>query len=444
MATRRKLGNFADIYLRFHLQKQLAEQNAEAVASRQMAANTLDHEQAIDRAAIGDPSGRIASITNRNQYRQNPKGLLAELAGKIGSAQNLNELPDSGSVRNMAGSTLERAGYRSDGAVEGVNGLTLPMKSKELASVPGEGGVPTLAARAPMSPAERPEIEALMAQREGRQESILNAEAFKSDQELALAKGKAHQAGLGANMAENETLGDKMGRNTKLGANALEIELNKRRAIDPLDIKKAGASAGASAYASEAARLTPKFVDARVDEELRKAKSRAEIAAQFGRLPDSAMRARGILPIVIESNEKAKLMEKGGQGQKLGWMQMAASQSPLFSGFLNNADEQQYAQAANEFTNYVTLTLTGVTARQDEKAAYIATYFPNKGEDVRTVQAKQHARDRFIGFVESMARQGKQFSSLTEAQAAFESGGADQGGQSGVINYQDFLSGDPQ
>jgi hypothetical protein len=441
MATRRKLGNFADIYLRFHLQKQLAEQNAEAVASRQMAANTLDHEQAIDRAAIGDPSGRIASITNRNQYRQNPKGLLAELAGKIGSAQNLNELPDSGSVRNMAGSTLERAGYRSDGAVEGVNGLTLPMKSKELASVPGEGGVPTLAARAPMSPAERPEIEALMAQREGRQESILNAEAFKSDQELALAKGKAHQAGLGANMAENETLGDKMGRNTKLGANALEIELNKRRAIDPLDIKKAGASAGASAYASEAARLTPKFVDARVDEELRKAKSRAEIAAQFGRLPDSAMRARGILPIVIESNEKAKLMEKG-ENSGLKWGQMGASQSPLMSGFWNDADEQLYAQSANEFTNYVTLTLTGVTARQDEKAAYIATYFPNRGEDVQTVKAKQVARDRFIGFVESMARQGRQFSSLAEAQAAFESGGADTGaGQ--AIDYTQFL-GDAQ
>jgi hypothetical protein len=441
MATRRKLGNFADIYLRFHLQKQLAEQNAEAVASRQMAANTLDHEQAIDRAAIGDPSGRIASITNRNQYRQNPKGLLAELAGKIGSAQNLNELPDSGSVRNMAGSTLERAGYRSDGAVEGVNGLTLPMKTKELASVPGEGGVPTLAARAPMSPAERPEIEALMAQREGRQESILNAEAFKSDQELALAKGKAHQAGLGANMAENETLGDKMGRNTKLGANALEIELNKRRAIDPLDIKKAGASAGASAYASEAARLTPKFVDARVDEELRKAKSRAEIAAQFGRLPDSAMRARGILPIVIESNEKAKLMEKG-ENSGLKWGQMGASQSPLMSGFWNDADEQLYAQSANEFTNYVTLTLTGVTARQDEKAAYIATYFPNRGEDVQTVKAKQVARDRFIGFVESMARQGRQFSSLAEAQAAFESGGADTGaGQ--AIDYTQFL-GDAQ
>jgi hypothetical protein len=441
MATRRKLGNFADIYLRFHLQKQLAEQNAEAVASRQMAANTLDHNQQLERMALTDPSGRVANLTGQNNLRQNPSGLLAELAGKIGGATNLNELPDAGSIRNMAGSTLERAGYRRDGAVEGVNGLTLPMKTKELASVPGEGGVPTLAARAPMSPAERPEIEALMAQREGRQESILNAEAFKSDQELALAKGKAHQAGLGANMAENETLGDKMGRNTKLGANALEIELNKRRAIDPLDIKKAGASAGASAYASEAARLTPKFVDARVDEELRKAKSRAEIAAQFGRLPDSAMRARGILPIVIESNEKAKLMEKG-ENSGLKWGQMGASQSPLMSGFWNDADEQLYAQSANEFTNYVTLTLTGVTARQDEKAAYIATYFPNRGEDVQTVKAKQVARDRFIGFVESMARQGRQFSSLAEAQAAFESGGADTGaGQ--AIDYTQFL-GDAQ
>jgi hypothetical protein len=134
-------------------------------------------------------------------------------------------------------------------------------------------------------------------------------------------------------------------------------------------------------------------------------------------------------------------MEKG-ENSGLKWGQMGASQSPLMSGFWNDADEQLYAQSANEFTNYVTLTLTGVTARQDEKAAYIATYFPNRGEDVQTVKAKQVARDRFIGFVESMARQGRQFSSLAEAQAAFESGGADTGaGQ--AIDYTQFL-GDAQ
>jgi hypothetical protein len=141
--------------------------------------------------------------------------------------------------------------------------------------------------------------------------------------------------------------------------------------------------------------LAPGIVDAEVERAKR-------IAAETPKEPTAAERtaASNMVPL-LQAHDIALRMEDrvNDRGERVGVTMQpfaaTATNYPLFNSYVSS-EQQEYIQAAKNFTNTLGKITSGVTVREDERDNFLSVMFAQKGDSDEVIKQKQASRELFI------------------------------------------------
>lgn len=342
----------------------LRRYESDLVGERQRELSTLNQKEALVQKAASDPA-------------------FAQRLMQSGLAEKLGLDIPGPSTQDVLGPTQKAIS-------EAKTPLELPAEENIEADVASRGGLvldePDVGPRETPKPWQRavrpPDIRSLMAARQGKQAQF---EAQPADVEYMSPKGVMTK--------ETTTVGAKQGKTFP------------QERTTGQEAGRQGAIQFAQTSGSERGLHTPEAIKGAAERE-----EALEAVRRKGRAPtEGQARAAGFLPSLMVANQGATTLEQKGVKMGLGTQTLGG----LPGGpMLLPENQTKYLQHAQDFLNFATLILTGVTARPDEYKRYFGTLFTVAGERPSVVVQKQRSRKAFIEAVKARAARGETFPSL--------------------------------
>lgn len=397
-------SSFGQQFLMMMMQQ--AEARRAAERQNQMANERMERQSALSSSASVLPGVQSGAIR--------PESLPPEIAANIpGGAAGLSGMAPS--QQALEGPMLDQIGKANElGEVPGIQQL---ISQRAAAGPIGARQLPLLQPGARESEATQPSqlgpLTGTLAARGERVTDINRANELADDRALAMAKGTARESGLGAEQAAAESFGAQLSRKTQDYMNETHLLGGRRDIMDPRDVKQAGAVAGATSAAQAPYDRQILYGTGPDGKPLFRSVNPTQLGDVQGITPfppvggqatDAQLRAQGFLPSLINSDAGASMLERSGVQLNLGTQ--AVGNTPWLAGWLPE-DQQKYFQNQQDFINFATLILTGVTARPDEYKRYTGTLFSVSGDTPDVVQQKQFSRQMFIKAVMARAQRGQ-------------------------------------
>jgi hypothetical protein len=281
--AKRRLAAFADAYLKYMLQSKLADQQAEAVYSRQEANNRSQDGRQLRQLALSDPTGGIASMTGQDEFVPSLRALSGPIGQKIADTNDLSELYTNEDIRSLVGSRADRSGHDRAGAIASQIGKILP--SKRQVSAPTDGTLPSYS----LVPTERPEITDLMAQRDAVRGRITTADEYETQVAGSRKFTESREGVLGINSGENMTLPDVLRRQKEDAEADAQNELATLKTTGTARAQQAGRVAESAATGTQRGTINTRFGMLDKLKAIEEALAKARVSGDASKVPPNVL-----------------------------------------------------------------------------------------------------------------------------------------------------------